>query len=898
MLFYKNQFKITLFIIGLIVSVLLIRETALFSQISGYAYDLLVRLAPQAEPEKASVAAISISDKKSFPDSQWPSLIANIMQLQPAALVIHYNPEKVKASFYQEVEKYPNIYLLRYIQVNSKNQANTIQALPKPISDYNLNIALTAYPVSENGIFRRLKSYIAIGDIQELAYEFKIAQSINQAMELPENKDYLINFLSGNNRIPIIKSARVLNGQLISELIEDKVVLVGEHLDFEIYGLITPVSPSSDKMSLLEFEAYALDSVIKQKLIGEFSIISLIIILLAQIIVSLLVYQWNRRYISLVITNSLIVIYIVLAWLLLQFFLIRLSLIELILVQFFLHLVVQRYKAVEQENELQQTLLGISAKTQERVIPVSFYQTKDPWNQITVLVNQTLSLNRLIFLERIPNDHRVREIKALNCDIDDIHEMRRDYERTPYSTAIEAKAPIKIDTEKRQYLKNPAIDEQQFLVPLLFGGDILGFWAFGISETQLRDSTYFLQHVSDYARQISELLYYRKRFQDEQKNTNLLQRYLRLSSKYSTQQLLNQTVEIMNHRLDSLESVFQGISSATILYDLFGRVVQMNAQMEKFIYERQIPAYDMTALDFIHMTIGLEINKIRQIIEQIIIEQRQFSMPLSISQDEHHHLLTLKPLNASSEDVNEFLDVNPFQVLGILIELNDLSELQQDIDSNKNVDKYLLDTLKKELESFVAVSKNLLAEGLQTDKKKKTAELLTEKIKTTSTIIDKIEHFTDKDKNLLSFDMYPIDAAVVLKQTITVLTRQSLRNNITIKSKTLKDIFLIVAEANDLKNLFRQVFEILIDDAMEDSNISVEVRSIEKFIYINLVNVGFGLPDSEFQNYLFSEQPNLSREFVKLRSFFPILKKWGGNLSAHSNIGEGMKFTIKLKKAF
>ena len=85
---------------------------------------------------------------------------------------------------------------------------------------------------------------------------------------------------------------------------------------------------------------------------------------------------------------------------------------------------------------------------------------------------------------------------------------------------------------------------------------------------------------------------------------------------------------------------------------------------------------------------------------------------------------------------------------------------------------------------------------------------------------------------------------------------------------------------------------------MEDSKISVEVRSIEKFIYINLVNVGFGLPDSEFQNYLFSEQPNLSREFVKLRSFFPILKKWGGNLSAHSNIGEGMKFTIKLKKAF
>ncbi len=902
MLFNKSQLKIALLVIILIAAILLLRENTFFLNLRGYAYDSLVKLSPQIKSDKSNVTLISISRDSPLISTQWPELVTNIMQHKPAVLVIHFKPMDVEQGFYSEVQKYPNIYLLRFVREDPMQYRHyIIPPLPERLKDHKLNIVLSAYPRSENGIYRRQNTFLPIGDKPQIAYEFKIANALDESTPDPDGKDFLINFLAGNNNIPTIKSTRVLDGQLISELIKDKVVFLGETFNREASGFITPISNlTSDKMSLLEYQGFALDTVVRQKSITEFSLVILVIMLIVQITFSFLLYQWNRRYISLVITNSLIVVYIVLAWVLMHFYLLRLPLIELILVQFILHITIQRYKSVREEDELQLTLLEISAKNQEHVIPLSFYQSEDPWSQVIILINQTLNLSRLIFLERVLNDHRVREIKALNCDINDIHEMRRDYERTPYSTAIEAKGPIKIEPDKRQFLKHLVSDEEQYLVPLVFGGDVLGFWAFGITTEQLQETSSFLQHVNDYARQISELLYYRNRFLDDQHNKGLLQRYLRLSAKNSTQKLLNQTVEILNSRLDSLESVFHGISSATILYDLFGRVVQMNKQMESFIYERKIPAYDMTALDFVHKTIGMDISKIRRIIEQIIIEQRQFTMPLLNNEDEHHYyVLTLKPLKKSTEEnFSDVFNVSPFQVLGILIELNDLSELKENVAITKKINEYMFYQLKNDMESLILATDMLHDDTLQADEKKEITGLLSEKANFTTSTINKFYQYINHDNNILTFEMYPIDASNIIEQTILLLTRQGIRDNITIQSNGSQLINLVIAETSALKNLLALIFEILIDDAMEDSCIQVEITDSENYVHINLFNVGFGLPDKEFQAYLFSDQPQVSKKFIQLRSFIQIIIKWGGQLSAHSNIGEGIKFTITLEKVF
>ena len=95
------------------------------------------------------------------------------------------------------------------------------------------------------------------------------------------------------------------------------------------------------------------------------------------------------------------------------------------------------------------------------------------------MINQSLNLKRMIFLERVPNDHRLKEIKAFECSIHDVVDLRRDYERTPYSTVIQEQKPL---LQTKPYLLPLAVEDQQYLAPLMFAGDVLGFWAFTVAS--------------------------------------------------------------------------------------------------------------------------------------------------------------------------------------------------------------------------------------------------------------------------------------------------------------------------------------------------------------------------------------------------------------------------------
>lgn len=98
------------------------------------------------------------------------------------------------------------------------------------------------------------------------------------------------------------------------------------------------------------------------------------------------------------------------------------------------------------------------------------------------MVRQSLDLGWLIFLERPPGQHHVREIAALNCQFADIDERRRDYRRAPYSDAIAENRLIRL---RRLFLKlDPGMD--QYMTPLTFGGEVLGFWAMGIAPEKSR----------------------------------------------------------------------------------------------------------------------------------------------------------------------------------------------------------------------------------------------------------------------------------------------------------------------------------------------------------------------------------------------------------------------------
>ena len=160
-----------------------------------------------------------------------------------------------------------------------------------------------------------------------------------------------------------------------------------------------------------------------------------------------------------------------------------------------------RFKLMRDDQEMRRIVLQQMARLQEYILPPDFYELDEHWAQVISFIDQTLNLNRVIFLEKVKGDHRVREVQALRCSLQDIDERRRDYERVPYSDAIAEGGPVRL--ERRLFFKGPGDGSaEQYLVPLVFGGEVQGFWAFDVDPAVVRSSLRFLGKRERYVGQI------------------------------------------------------------------------------------------------------------------------------------------------------------------------------------------------------------------------------------------------------------------------------------------------------------------------------------------------------------------------------------------------------------
>ena len=128
---------------------------------------------------------------------------------------------------------------------------------------------------------------------------------------------------------------------------------------------------------------------------------------------------------------------------------------------------------MSEDNELNTVVNNIQQKMMGRFIPQSFIEQASPWDPIIQLISQQLDLEKSIFLARKEDDHRVVEIRAINCNLDDIQEMRRDYKRTPYSKALKSLGVVQITRPFFTHIKEGEIE---FMAPLVYAGAKIKFF--------------------------------------------------------------------------------------------------------------------------------------------------------------------------------------------------------------------------------------------------------------------------------------------------------------------------------------------------------------------------------------------------------------------------------------
>jgi signal transduction histidine kinase len=567
-----------------------------------------------------------------------------------------------------------------------------------------------------------------------------------------------------------------------------------------------------------------------------------------------------------------------------------------LLVQILLFAAAVRHQQLVSEEQLHQVVAGAGSWTRGHHIPEGFYESAEHWAQVVNLVDQTLDLRRLIFLERVEDDHRVHEIKSLRCNINDIDERRRDFERRPYSTAIEEGGPLLLT---KPYLKSPGEDaEVEYLVPLVFAGDVVGFWAFGIDPERLEQRDEFEQMVQTFANQIAELLYHRQQREHEVRTeSRALNRYLRLEGGGEMRRRVGYALKSIEQRHSLLDRVLGGLDTAIVVYDLFGRILTVNSAMEAMAGDHQLPIYDMTALDLLTRLTDMDPRQARQVLNYLTLQSKSRRIPVMLDENQsQNYLLMMKPLGRdSASNVNS--EATAFDISGLLFEIIDVSAISALCGMKESlVQRYIWD-MRNDLESIQMGTDLLQSEKTGSDQRQRVSSIVQEKLQALALKLSSVEKDIKTSVQTIDREGYPLDTMSRLETILRDIDAAATEHGIRFVVDMPSFFTLVLAQPAEFDRLVHSILTILLNDAAVDTEIRIRVWLEEDKVRYQFTNTGFGLPDDDLQRFLRATGHAVSEDFRVLHDCITALQCWGGGLEASSAVGKGFRFEFSLPTA-
>lgn len=854
----------------------------------GHLYSGLVRLDP-AGKKPAQVLLVE-TDRGQDDPQIYAELSQRLQELGAAQVIFTALPQTGRGDFLRAMAEQPKVLIGRQFQGGAGGVEQSLESWPEGEGAVARS-GLVAKPSAAFGLYRRQRALFQV-DGQSLPALERVAAVAAGIHPLPTDP-YWVDFSGGVNRLPLVAADRVLAEGLIAELVKGRHVLIGAGAGMLEPRFYTPARALEGGITLLQYQGFALDSLLRGAVVGAAGPLTKMLAVLVTAVLCLFLYQNVSCRLSGGLTLLLLGGYLLLAWALLSFAGIWIPVTEMILTHVALFPLLFTRRAEVENLILQESLLGTSARLQERVFPPSIFQTQDYWAQVVAMVNQSLDLNRLIFLERIPGQHRLMEVKAMNCSLEDIQERRRDYLRTPYSTAINQKGPIKVD---KDYLARTQSGEEVYLAPLTFAGEVLGFWAFGIDQSKRNRLPLFDEAVLAFAEEIGELLYQRQQWRARQQvEENSLASYLLLEGGPGAHRHLQTTLSLLDKRLTTLENIFEGLETATILYDLFGRVIQVNRTMSQLLQEAGLAPFGMTALDFVVAVTGRDVTEMRQLLERIVLEHSSATLQSSLPADrERSCLLKIRPLKVESgASIAAFGESHPFRLQGLLCELVDLTALDRLEEGRERLLRNLsiamgshLEGLNRSLKTWEGDGSGEGPAGLKADLEVQGAAALA--------VLDQIQTVLDDQGSVELGKHFPVAPTRVVEWALDKVERLAAEREISFRVDIPDPAPPVFVPQEELLEVLESILLYLVQDAAQGSEIVVGFALEGQAPGFSLTNQGFGLPDERFQEYLFGQDAVGSPEFRRLRRALRLAQRWGSVIEGSSEVGRGTRITLRL----
>lgn len=678
----------------------------------------------------------------------------------------------------------------------------------------------------------------------------------------PEGKARLIDFFAAPPRIPRLSYDQLLRRELVAGALKERGVLVARSLPQQAPGLSTPLHDAGDQISLGEVQAYALVTAVRGSWIREIQPgMSLLLIMIA-IGLGYFAERFTLAQVGLWILLVLCACLFLVAWIILSLSMILLPISAMIAAHSGAFFLLQQRRLRAEAELLRSTSFYVSQHLHQRSHP---NELADP-SQTAALLGQLVSL--VLGPERYAlwESDRAGAFKLIAASrkvgLSPAHlaeELTRSAESAP---------PI----PSARVFDDASATEVTHVSRLIHAGEKVGLWALSFEQGATPGMPLLKAMAGEAARVI-----------DANSPTP--------SDRVSPAHALNASMAEMELYVGGLENLFENLSVAAVMYDLYGRAVLVNNMFKALAARSNAIRWQEGPVHLLRTLTGLDDTQSRRFLRHAYIAEKPLRFAASVpAMEARTFVLTLSAVGKSGGRSHPDI-VRPE---GIAIELHDITGSSLNSASRETIVSRLATQLRNDLEAFSLGVEVLDDPDLAADEREEVALLLRDKTNSAAQLLLDVEHNLQRacvpGETLLRF---PVDTKEAVARALTQIPRE-IRERIDFISPEFGP--LAFAAPQELSETIGAALTFAANNCTARERVRLELIDEPANVEFQIVSPSSVLPEENLQKYLFGTTMILSSEFRDLRNGLQLVERWGGTASARFLTDSGLNLRLGLEK--
>jgi len=670
-------------------------------------------------------------------------------------------------------------------------------------------------------VFREGRATLEQVGVRLPSLEGKIVKSLRGSPYLLPKGNFVVTWCGGPGTIGRVNATELLNGSSVRELIQGKVVLIGPDHE-EAFGIHVPSTSGVARMHRLEVRANVIECLLQDSYSGQLSFVPGFLI---AICITLVTIQIARQVplswclfgigtiIGFILLASVSSIWLFRLWL-------PVSMLTVAVTLAYATITVQRFDTME--NFVQYWKMRSTVR--EAHLESRFEE--DVWKAIGDSAYQMFQPTRMVLLELKPGATHLKNVRSIGCDYSHIFEKRLDYRRSPYFEALEGKRPI-INPRGNYFIAIPGVKEAEYILPMINGLTTLGIIVIGMDKKKLAQWSDFESFLTRFTQEMSQLIAgSRKEAEENLEHLNWVQRLQKLPEEREFIEIQRNT-EKQSDLIERADLAFDCSESALATFDIYGRVIRRNSSFNRMIQEAQLSISNASCIEIMATLTGRSQNACRKIFRQVILDYHPETIVMADSvSGRSPKVMYVKPMHLIEEERRASIEMH-----GLLIEIVDGAPFEN------------LDLWNQRLATTLIPEANEKSQLLDVNR---------EKIRAIGeTAQSPQEALHDLFGSVGStVDDFAVDAVSIWQSVVTSFEETLANRSIRIKEDFESEVMMVSANPLLLDKVFSTAVHFLVDDAFDDSEVSVKFSRGPVGVSCVFSNEGGGTPIDELRRSL------------------------------------------------